>query len=143
MSVLRTAGRVALSWVFVSSGADVLQHPEKPTATAGWLFEQARAASPVPTPPDAVLVRANAAVQVVAGTALALGRRERLAAAVLVGSLVPTTIGGHAFWRHDDPALRKNHRTQFGKNAGLLGGLLTVLGTTPPEHRRFRKGSAS
>lgn len=139
MRLLRTAGRLALSWVFVSSGADVLQHPEKPAATAGWLFEQARAVSPVPPPPDEMLVRANAAVQVVAGTALALGRRERLAATVLVGSLVPTTIGGHAFWRHEDPALRKNHRTQFGKNAGLLGGLLTLLGT-PTEHRRFRKG---
>jgi putative oxidoreductase len=141
VNLLRTAGRVALSAAFLYSGQDVLRHPEKPSATAGWLFDAARPAAPVTLPPDVVLVRTNAAVQLLAGTALALGRREKLAATVLIGSLVPTTVGGHAFWRHDDPAQRKLHQIQFGKNTSLLGGLLTVLGTSPSPRRRRRKAS--
>ena len=143
MSLLRNTGRMALSWVFVASGLDVLQHPEKPTATAGWLFDGVRSRSPLPVPPDVQLVRANAAVQVLAGAALASGLVERSAAAVLIGSLIPTTLGGHAFWRHEDAVLRKTNRTQFGKNVSLLGGLLVTLGTTesPTRLRRpSRKG---
>ncbi len=70
MSLLRIGGRASLARVFVSSGLDVLIRPEQPTATAGWLFGAARAAAPVPVPPDVHLVRANAAVQVAAGAGL-------------------------------------------------------------------------
>ena len=52
--------------------------------------------------------------------------REVLAALGLAASLVPTTLGGHAFWTHDDPAQRTNQRNHFNKNLGLLGGLLVV-----------------
>lgn len=142
MNPVRSAGRVALSWVFLASGLDVLLHPEKPTATAGWLFEAGRSAVPVPVPPDIHLVRANAALQVAAATALATGRRPRSAAAVLVGSLLPTTIGGHAYWRFDDPVQRKAQRTQFNKNLGLLGGLLLAV-AEPASSRRLRKGATS
>ena len=49
-------------------------------------------------------VKANAAVQVVAGGLFALGVAPRPMALVLGASLVPTTIAGHAFWDVDDPA---------------------------------------
>jgi hypothetical protein len=43
---------------------------------------------------------------------------------VLSASIVPTTVAGHAFWNETDPVVRKQQRTQFLKNLGLLGGLL-------------------
>ncbi len=144
MRPLRVVGRAALGWVFVFAGADVVRNPEKPATTAAWLFEAGRSASPVAVPPDVHLVRANAAAQVLAGSALAAGYHPRSAAAVLIGSLVPTTIGGHAFWRHEDPLQRKLQRLQFTKNLGLLGGLLlTVDDRSDSLKRRLRKGATS
>ena len=42
----------------------------------------------------------------------------------MAGSLVPTTLAGHAFWEKSDPKERATHRTQFLKNVGLIGGAL-------------------
>jgi uncharacterized membrane protein YphA (DoxX/SURF4 family) len=74
-----------------------------------------------------MFVRINGAVQVVAGTMLALNRLPRLAALALAGSLVPTTLAGHRFWNESDPSGRAAQRTQFLKNAAMLGGLLVVV----------------
>ena len=127
-----------LGTVFVVSGADVLRRPDKATASAGWLLEVARSTSTASMPPDRVLVQANAAVQLGAGAALTVGRAPRAAALVLAGSLVPTSIAGHAFWRFDDPVQRKAQRVQLLKNLGLMGGLMLAL--TPPETTTSRKG---
>jgi uncharacterized membrane protein YphA (DoxX/SURF4 family) len=59
--------------------------------------------------------------------ALALGIWPRLAAAVLAGTLVPTTLAGHPYWRIEDPAMRRQQRIHFFKNVGLFGGALLVL----------------
>jgi uncharacterized membrane protein YphA (DoxX/SURF4 family) len=120
-------GRLALSWVFLFSGFDVLRHPDKAATTAGPFIARLRERSPVELPDDVTLVRLNAATQVVAGTALATGVAPRLAAGALIGSLVPTTVAGHAFWIHDDPAQRTNQRNHFNKNLGLIGGLIIVV----------------
>ena len=58
------------------------------------------------------------------GALLATGRVPRLASTLLAGSLVPTTIAGHPFWRETDPVKKQQQRVQFLKNLGLLGGLL-------------------
>lgn len=58
---------------------------------------------------------------------LALDVAPRLAAAGLIGCLVPTTLVGHAFWKAGDEAARRTQQTQFLKNLGLLGGLLLVI----------------
>jgi len=50
-----------------------------------------------------------------------------VAAAVLVGSLVPTTFAGHDFWNVEDPAARTAQRTQFLKNLTMIGGLLFAV----------------
>ena len=76
-------------------------------------------------PTDAeTLVRFNGAIQVTGGVLLATGRAPRPAALLLLGSLVPTTLAGHAFWEIDDPAQRSQQRINFLKNLGLMGGLL-------------------
>ncbi len=79
----------------------------------------------VPLPADdELVVRGNAAVQVLGGTMLALGWFPRLSALTLAGSLVPTTFAGHAYWTVEDPAARKMQRIQFHKNLAMIGGLL-------------------
>jgi len=49
---------------------------------------------------------------------------QRLSALALAGSLVPTTLAGHSYWKIEDPELRKLQRIQFHKNMAMIGGLL-------------------
>jgi uncharacterized membrane protein YphA (DoxX/SURF4 family) len=58
-----------------------------------------------------------------------------LGAAVLAGSMVPTTLAGHAFWKVEDPAARKAQRIQFLKNAALVGGLLFEVALDQPKKK--------
>ena len=115
--LLRRLSRLLLSGIFVVAGAEAFQNPGPRVAKAADLG--------VPQPELAT--RANAAAMVVAGAALGVGLRTRLAAAGLIASLVPTTVAGHPYWKEDDPRARSMQRTQFLKNLGLLGGLLAVL----------------
>jgi uncharacterized membrane protein YphA (DoxX/SURF4 family) len=70
------------------------------------------------------LVRVNSCVQLGAGTLFVLGVQQRLMALALIGSLVPTTIAGHAFWEIDDEAERRAQFLNFLKNGALIGGLV-------------------
>jgi putative oxidoreductase len=83
------------------------------------------AAAGIPRPEQAVVL--NGAVMIVAGLLLGLGIAPRLAAALLIGSLVPTTIVGHPFWKEEPGPEREKQMLQFLKNLGLIGGLLMVL----------------
>ncbi len=71
-------------------------------------------------------------MQVTAGVMLAAGIVPRLAAAVLAGSLVPTTLAGHRFWAEEDARARATQRIQFLKNVAMLGGLLLVVAGGEP-----------
>jgi uncharacterized membrane protein YphA (DoxX/SURF4 family) len=73
------------------------------------------------------LVQFNGAVQIVAGTTMALGIFPRLSALALAGSLVPTTLAGHRFWEEEEPGVRSQQTMQFLKNAAMMGGLLLVV----------------
>ncbi len=148
--ILRRIARPMLAAVFVSGGIDTLRNPKPRVQTAEPVIdktvgqvaekvnqvrdkvpEQVRAKLPAQVPSDAeTLVKANAAAQVGAGVALALGKFPRLAALVLAGSIVPTTVAGHRFWEEDVPSVRASHRTHFFKNLGLLGGLLLAAADT-------------
>jgi uncharacterized membrane protein YphA (DoxX/SURF4 family) len=55
----------------------------------------------------------------------------RLAAAAPAGTLVPTTLAGHPYWRIADPAARRQQRTHFYKNVGMLGGALLFMSGPP------------
>ena len=84
---------------------------------AGPLLSMVRKVVPIPVE-DELVVRANAVVQVVGGVVLMSGRWQRLAALSIIGSLIPTTAAGHAFWSIEDPLARKIQRTQFEKKYG-------------------------
>jgi putative oxidoreductase len=115
---LRAVGRVALAAMFITGGADALLDPGPRAPKAAEIG--------VPLDPE-VAVRANGAAMLGAGAALALGMWPRLAAAVLAGTLVPTTLAGHPYWRIDDQGMRRQQRIHFFKNVGLFGGALLVL----------------
>ncbi|HEX2911612.1 MAG TPA: DoxX family protein [Chloroflexia bacterium] len=78
-------------------------------------------------PESEELVKANAAIMMGGGALLALGIMPRIASLVLIGSLLPTTLAGHPFWKETEKASRENQQIQFAKNLGLLGGLLLVI----------------
>ncbi|MEU8259719.1 DoxX family protein [Micromonospora sp. NPDC048999] len=134
MKPVRTLARVMLSGIFVVSGARTLKNPGRLVPTAkpvtDWAAPMIQNLHPrIPTDTEA-LIRANGATQVVAGLLLATGRFARPAALALAGTLVPTTIAGHAFWNMDEPAARGNNQIHFMKNLGLLGGLLLAAADT-------------
>jgi putative oxidoreductase len=115
---VRAAGRVALAAMFITGGADAVFDPGPLAPKAAQIG--------VPLDPE-LAVRANGAAMLGAGVALALGIWPRLSAAVLAGTLVPTTLAAHPYWRIEDPAMRRQQRTHFFKNLGLFGGALLVL----------------
>jgi len=134
MPIARRLARPMLSAIFISGGLDVLRNPEPRVAKAGGVATKIADALPIRLPKDPVkLLRLDASVKVIGGLLLATGRRPRLAALALAGSLVPTTIGAHRFWEHEDPKERANQLTHFLKNLGLLGGL--VLAAVDTEGR--------
>ena len=115
--MLKSLSQLLLAGIFIAGGADAFAKP----GGRGNLVS----AAGLPNPRTAVEL--NGAAMVVGGTMLALDIAPRLAAAGLIGSLVPTTVVGHAFWKVEDQAVRKAQQTQFFKNLGLLGGLLLVV----------------
>ena len=124
--LIRSAARVALAWVFIRGGMDVLKNPEPRIKVASGFIEDLRAIVPLIPEDKEQLVKMNAEVMIGAGALLALGISplSRMAALTLCASLVPTTLGGHAFWSHEDPALRAQNVIHFNKNLSMIGGLL-------------------
>lgn len=140
--IVQRLARMLLAAVFVHSGIDILRHPEGRVkiaspflqSTIGKLEQQVDGL-PARLPTDAEsIVKIDAGVKLVAGLGLALGRFPRLCALVLALDLVPTTLAGHFYWEHEDPATRAQQRTHFLKNLGLLGGLLAAA-TGPGKHK--------
>ena len=131
LAPLRPAARIFTGSTYVLLGFDALRAPGARVEQAGPVLAAVRKAVPLPAD-DELVVRGNAAVQVVGGTLLALGIAPRLSAVALAGSLIPTTWAGHAYWAVQDPAARKMQRIQFHKNMAMIGGLLFAALDQPP-----------
>ncbi len=115
--MVRTGIRSLLSGIFIIGGWGAFSNPggrPKLVAAAG-----------IPRPEQAVVL--NGALMIVAGLLLGLGIAPRLAAALLIGSLVPTTLVGHPFWKEAPGPEYEKQLLQLLKNLGLIGGLLLVL----------------
>ena len=124
MTVVRRLARPLLSSMFVTGGLDSLRTAAQKAPVAEDVAAPiARRVPYLPEDPES-LVRINGAVQVVAGSMLALGRFPRLSAALLAGSLVPTTLAAHRFWEEQDATTRAQQRIHFFKNLSMLGGLI-------------------
>jgi putative oxidoreductase len=124
MTVVRRIARPLLSAMFISGGIDALRSAPQMAPVAQPVAPPiARRVPYLPDDPEK-LVKINGAVQVGAGLMFALGRFPRLSAALLAGSLVPTTLAGHRFWEEEDATRRAQQRIHFLKNLSMLGGLM-------------------
>ncbi len=117
MSLLRKLGHMSLASIFISGGSQAFVKPGNRVKTVE------KAGFPEPE----TMVILNGAVMVIGGTLLALDIAPKLTAIALIGSLVPTTLVGHPFWKEESEPGRKSQQTQFMKNLSLSGGLLLVL----------------
>jgi putative oxidoreductase len=124
--LVRSAARILTGSTYTLLGFDALRAPGGRIDLAAPVLAAMRKAVPL-IDDDELLVRANAAVMVVAGTTLALGKAQRLSALALAGSLIPTTLAGHSYWALESEAERKAQRIQFHKNMALIGGLLFAV----------------
>lgn len=141
MTLLRAVARPMLASMFVTGGVHALRDPQalapaaKPITSTLKPVVDDKAPGLLPDDP-AQLVRINGGVQVVAGLALAAGRFPRLAALVLAGTLVPTTMAGHPFWEERDPQRKTEQLTHFLKNVSMAGGLLMAT-LDPDPHKKM------
>lgn len=125
-----------LASMFVYGGAMALKDPGPRTAKAQPVADAIKRVAPDLPVTGSNLVRANGAIHLVAGLALATGRFPRLAALALAATIPPTTIAGHAYWNETDPGARANQRVHFLKNMSMTGGLL--MSTLDPDpHKKF------
>jgi putative oxidoreductase len=116
--------------IFVIQGYDTFRRPERVAPRAEPVVSPlAERFSAVPAKTEDA-VRLNGAIQMVAGTLLALGRFPRLSALALAGTLVPTTLAGHPFWQAEEEPDRAQQRIHFLKNLSMLGGLLIAAADT-------------
>ena len=137
-SVITTVGsaiaRVLTGAVYISAGYEAARAPGGRVGKASDTLSRIRRVMPLPVDNE-LIVRANGAAQLTAGTTLALGFKPRLSAAVLAASLLPTTIAGHAFWTIEDPLEQRSQLLQFLKNMAMFGGLLLATIDSPRSSR--------
>lgn len=117
MNIVKWIAQLLLSVIFITGGSSAYLEPDKRPN------QVAKAGIPEPE----LAVKANGAVMVFAGIALALNIWPKLAAAALLASMIPTTLVGHPFWQEEEEGPRKMQQIHFAKNLGLIGGLLLVL----------------
>lgn len=109
--MLRTLDRLLLSGIFVNGGWHAFSNP------GGRVGKVADAGIQNPE----LAVEMNGALMVIGGALLGLNIAPKLAATMLIGSLIPTTVVGHPFWREKTSQGFQNQATQFLKNLGLIG----------------------
>jgi len=122
MPIIRAVARPLLAATFIMGGIDALRRSKAKVPAADKVVGPlTQGGAPMSTQQ---MVLADAAVKVLAGSTLALGKAPRLSSVALAASLVPTTVAGHRFWEEQDPAQRAQQRLHFVKNASILGGLI-------------------
>lgn len=116
LPVLRRLARLLMSAIFVVGAGDALRNPGPRAKAVDWMG--------LPQPDR--LVQASSAGLLISGLALALGIKEREAAILAFTLLVPTTVGGHPYWRVEDEQARRGQQIHFMKNVTILGALLYI-----------------
>ena len=124
MSISRRIARPLLASMFIAGGVDAVRDPDGKVKAAEAVMQPLTDILPVLPQDTATLVRLNGMVQAGAGAFLAIGKFRRLAALMLIGSIIPVTYAGHRFWEEVDDDVRAQQRIHFLKNLGLLGGLI-------------------
>jgi putative oxidoreductase len=126
LHLLRAIARALTGFTYAYLGFDAFRKPGGRVEMAAPTLDKMREVAPLPADNE-MIVRVNGAVQMTGGALMTVGVLPRLSAAAVVGSLIPTTLAGHSFWKVEDPAARAQQRTQFLKNTAMIGGLVSVL----------------
>jgi uncharacterized membrane protein YphA (DoxX/SURF4 family) len=126
--LIRRIARPMLAATFIGRGVEALRSP-KPAADAARPTLDGLAKLPDPVGPNIptnaeTVARVNGAVQIGAGLLLATGKLPRFASAALALSVVPGSLGGHAFWAEVDPQRKADQRRAFVADISLIGGLI-------------------
>lgn len=115
--MLRLIHRTLLAAVFLWTSINVIQNAEHMTGPADALG----------LPEPETMVKLHGWINLIGGTMLVLNIRPKLAAWVMSGNLIATTVGGHQFWEADDEGEKIDQMIHFFKNLSMLGGLLGVI----------------
>ncbi|WP_284226250.1 DoxX family membrane protein [Mycobacterium antarcticum] len=126
--LIRRIARPMLATTFITRGVEALRSP-KPAADAARPTLEGLAKLPDPVGPNVptnaeTVAKVTAGVQIGAGLLLATGRLPRLASAALAISVVPGSLGAHAFWNEDDAERKAVERRALLTDVGLIGGLI-------------------
>jgi uncharacterized membrane protein YphA (DoxX/SURF4 family) len=117
-----------LATTFITRGVEALKSPKHAADVARPTLEGlSKLPDPVGTnvPTNAETVaKVTAGVQIGAGLLLAVGRLPRLSSAALAVSVIPGSLGGHAFWNEEDPGRKAAERRALLTDLGLIGGLI-------------------
>lgn len=152
--LIRRVARPMLATTFIARGVESLRSP-KPAADAAKPTLEGLAKLPDPVGPNVptnaeTVAKVTAGVQVGAGLLLATGKLPRLASAALAFSVVPGSLGAHAFWNESDPERMASERRAFLADLSLIGGLIIASVDTEGRpslgwrgRRAAKKGSAS
>lgn len=117
-----------LATTFITRGVEALKSP-KPAADAARPTLEGLSKLPDPVGPNVptnaeTVAKVTAGVQIGAGLLLASGKLPRLSSAALAVSVVPGSLGSHAFWNETDPARKAAERKALFADVGLIGGLI-------------------
>ena len=112
--------RVLVAVVFLLNGAGVIDQ----SIPAHELVERGAPAAVVPA-----IMLSGRVLELVAGSALALGILPELAALALLAFLIPATFVSHSFWEAWGTAKFQVQMINFFKNVAIWGGLLFLSAT--------------
>lgn len=126
--LIRRVARPMLATTFISRGVDSLRNP-KPAIEAARPTLDGLSKLPEPVGPNVptnaeTVAKVTAGVQIGAGLLLAAGKLPRVASAALAVSVVPGSLGAHAFWNETDPERKAGERKAFLADVSLIGGLI-------------------
>jgi uncharacterized membrane protein YphA (DoxX/SURF4 family) len=126
--LIRRIARPMLATTFITRGVEALRSP-KPAADAARPTLEGLSKLPDPVGPNVptnaeTVAKVTAGVQIGAGLLLAAGRLPRISSAALAVSVVPGSLGGHAFWNETDPIRKAAERRALFTDVGLIGGLI-------------------
>jgi putative oxidoreductase len=117
-SIAPLLGRMVLAWFYF---VQAYRYAINWEVTAGLIREKGLPA------PDAFLFVGLTGI-VMAGTALLLGYRTRVAALVLFVITIWATLTLYDYWHENDPAIRVAELDIFVRNIAISGGLLAMSG---------------
>jgi uncharacterized membrane protein YphA (DoxX/SURF4 family)/gas vesicle protein len=126
--LIRRIARPMLAATFITRGVDALRSP-KTAADAARPTLEGLSKLPDPVGPNVptnaeTVAKVTAGVQIGAGLLLAAGRLPRLSSTALAFSVVPGSLGSHAFWNETDPERKAAERRALLSDVGLIGGLV-------------------